>query len=146
MIGLRDVGKLTLLQKVAELLNWSLLIPEDAYAECTFKIDKSTEIKGLISSSTVRICQPSIEILVEFNNRYLGLGKGETAALAFAFTCQQKNDPVIVITSDHRPIRIAETLGIETITSLDFFQRAYELKLMSKQEVLDLVPQLKKYM
>jgi len=147
LIGLRDVGKLALLGEVAQSLNWSLLIPEDAYTECTLKTDeRSAEIKRLISSTMVKTCQPDPKTLQEFSNRYLGLGKGETAALAFAFSCKQKNDPVIIITSDHRPIRVAETLGIQTITTLDFFTKAYQLKLMSQQEVTDLVPLLKKYM
>jgi predicted nucleic acid-binding protein len=146
MIGLRDVGQLSLLQKVAQTLNWSLFIPEAAYCECTFKPEKSVEIANLVASHTVQKCQPPDDVLNEFNNRYLGLGKGETAALAYAFTCQQKDDPAIVITSDHRPRKIAEKLGIQTITVLDFFKKANDLKLLSKQEVLALIPLLKRYM
>ena len=147
IIGLRDVGKLALLGKVAQLLNWSLLIPEDAYSECTFKTDeRSIEIQKLISTQVVKTCQPPADILEEFRNRYLGLGKGETAALAFAFSCKQKNDPVIVITSDQRPIKIAERLGIKTLTTLDFFTKVYDLNIMSKEEMIQFAPSLKKYM
>jgi predicted nucleic acid-binding protein len=147
IIGLRDVGKLSLLGKVAQLQNWSLLIPEDAYSECTFKTgERSTEIRRLVSTKVITTCQPPPGILEEFRNRYMSLGKGETAALASAFSCKQSGDPVIVITSDQRPTKIAERLGIQTMTTLDFFIKVYELNLMSREEVIAITPVLKKYM
>jgi len=146
MIGLRDIGQLTLLPKVAQALNWLFFIPEAAYSECTFKAERSTEIEALVASHTVQRCQPPSDILTGFSNRYFGLGKGETAVLAYAFACQQNNGLPIVITSDHRPIKIAQALDIETITVLDFLKKAYDLQLLLKQEVLALIPLLKKYM
>lgn len=146
MIGLRDCGKLALLPKVAKLLSWKLIIPEAAYAECTAKKSTSSQIKKLVSNKSVEVRQAPPDVLSKLQNRYANLGKGEIEALAFAVSCKEENDRAIVITSDQRPCKVASELGIQTLSTLDFFKKVYELGLMTKKEMYAFIPTLKNYM
>jgi predicted nucleic acid-binding protein len=145
MIGLRECNKTFLLPKVANLLSWKLLIPSAAYNECIAKtVDPN--LSKMISQGLITPCQSRAEIFAKLRERYSKLGVGEIDALAYASSCVERNCPVTMITSDQRTIKVAREIGINTLTTLDFFKKVYELKLMTKEEMHQFIPILKKYM
>jgi predicted nucleic acid-binding protein len=145
IIGLRDCNKTFLLPKVANLLSWKLLIPNAAYNECVARtVDPN--LCEMISENLIVPCQSRPEIFAKIRERYSSLGNGEIDALAHAISCKEKKDPVIMITSDQRTIKVANEIGIKTLTTLDFFRKVYELKLMTKEEMHKFIPVLKQHM
>lgn len=145
VIGLRDCRKTFLLPRVASLLSWRLYIPEAAYNECTAKTADPDLCKMIADGFIIR-CASQRSTLERIHDRYPSLGKGEVDAIAYAVSCSKANQSVIVITSDQRPIKVASELGIKTLTTLDFFKKVYELKIMSREEMYALIPLLKNHM
>ena len=145
IIGLRDVNKIRLLPKVASLLSWKVYLPKAAYDECVAKT-ADPYLSKMMSNGLVSLCQSRHDIFERIRDRYPSLGKGEIDALAYAISCDKKNDSVTMVTSDQRTIKIANELNVKTLTTLDFFKKAYELKLMTKQEIHNLIPLLERTM
>lgn len=145
IIGLRDCNTTLLLPKVADLLSWKLYIPTAAYKECTAKT-VDPKLREMISNGSVIPCQSKRDMFEKIRNRYPSLGNGEIDALAYATARNKGNDLVIMITSDQRTIKVAGELGVKTLTTLDFFKKVYELKLMTKEEMYALIPLLEKHL
>lgn len=145
LIGLRDCDKTFLLPRVANLLSWKLLIPNAAYNECVAKT-ADPNLNEMISKDLIVLCQSRPEVFAKIQERYPNLGKGEIDALAYAVSCKEKKDPIIMITSDQRTIKVASEISIKTLTTLDFFKKVYELKLMTKEELHKFIPVLQKHM
>jgi predicted nucleic acid-binding protein len=145
LIGLRNCNKTFLLPEVANLLSWKLLIPSAAYNECVAKtVDPN--LCEMISKGLIVLCQSPPEVFAKIRERHSSLGNGEIDALAYAISCKEKKDPVIMITSDQRPIKVANEMGIKTLTTLDFFKKVCELGLMTKEEMHKFIPVLQKHM
>lgn len=134
-----------MLPKVANLLSWKLLIPNAAYNEC---IAKTTDSKlcEMIEKGLIVLCRSRSQVFAKIRERYPSLGRGEIDALAYAASCKEKKDSVIMITSDQRTIKVASEMGIKTLTTLDFFKKVYKLKLMTKEEMHKLISALQEHM
>ena len=146
IIGLRDCGKTHLLLEVAQRLSWNMYIPKAAYEECIAKKDDQILCK-MISEGTIIICESPPDIFSKYRNRYSSLGDGEIDALAFALSPERKGgNPIMMVTSDKRTIRVAKDLNVKTITTLDFFKYVYQLGLMTKEEMYRFAPTLKENM
>jgi len=145
VIGLRDCDKTFLLPKIASLLSWKVHIPNAVYDECTAKtVDPN--LCEMIENGQIILCQSERGLLKKIRERYPSLGNGEIDALAYATSHNDGTDSVMMITSDQRTIKVASELGVKTLTTLNFFQKVYELKLMTKKEIYELIPLLEKSM
>lgn len=146
IIGLRDCGKTRLLLEVAKLLSWKLYLPQAVYEECIAKKDDPL-LCEMISKGQITLCKSPPTLFLKCRDRYSGLGNGELDALAFALSLIPKeDDPISMITTDQKTLKIAKNLGINTLTTLDFFKNAYKLKLMTRDEIHQFVPILKEKM
>lgn len=145
IIGLRDCNKTFLLPKVASLLSWKLHIPNAVYKECIAR-SVDPNLSEMMSSGLVIPCQSKRDMFQKIRDRYPSLGNGEIDALAYATSCDKTDDPVMMITSDQRTIKVASELSVKTLTTLDFFKNVYKLKLMTKEEIHELIPLLEKRM
>ena len=124
IIFFTKLNKLNLLSKLYGLI----IITKEVESELLSNNKPDSElIKRAIKENLIAVRSPS-------NNLDLSLGKGENSAINLALELKDQ-----LIIDDSRGIKVAQSLGIETLRTTSVVLSAVRKKTITKKEALDLI-------
>lgn len=142
LITLEETGNLYLLKKAKRELGWRIVIPDAVYEESTRK--EAAQVEALLGDSILEQVDPIEETIDSLSRRYPMLGRGEIEAMAFVLT--EGREEYVIISDDQRATKAIHAQGLAHLSTLSFLSKMCHLSMITREELLRSVPQLKKSM
>ena len=144
MIVVSDTTPLISLMKINQLhlvkdLYGEIVIPEAVYNELTTNEKFSKEATEIMTSNFIRKVVISDSKEVAMIQKYSGLDLGESEAIAYS----EEVGADLLMMDEVRGRAVAKQIGLTIIGTLGILRHAYEHNLLSRDEVIKCVTDLK---
>lgn len=135
IITFLKLGRLDILQK----LFGTVLIPNAVYDELTKNIQYLNETATIHECSFLQMTRVFDTQSVKILNEIVGLDAGESEAIALF----NEHSADLLIIDERKGRNVAKKLGIRILGSIGILLKAFDLKIISKTEILSCVELLK---
>ena len=137
IISLLKLHRLTLLQCLFQ----EVLIPEAVFEELTSNLNYQEEAKQIKTCDFIKKVTVEKTESVYLLRRATGLDKGESEAIIYTDeTCAE-----LLLIDEVKGRLVAKQMGLKIMGTLGILLEAYKEKLLSKEEVLSCIEDMKRY-